>query len=58
MWLTQLTAARMQCSIINKKLFYGKVEPLLALEHMAATRSLEELRHIFEETLKTYGEYV
>ena len=43
-WLPQLTAARMQCSMFEKKVFFGKVSPLLALEHLAANMTIEELK--------------
>ena len=44
----------MQCSVYDKKLFFGKANPLLALEHLSATRSLTDLRSLFHETLKKY----
>ena len=53
-WLTHLTTARMQCSKYDKKLFFGKASPLLALEHLAATRTLSELREIFFGVLSQY----
>ena len=55
-WLSQLTAARMQCSMYDKKLFFGKASPLLSLEHLAATRSLAELREVFNDLLEIYKE--
>ena len=38
----------------DKKLFFGKANPLLAMEHLAATCSLSDLRHIFDESLDLY----
>jgi len=53
-WLSQLTAARMQCSMYDKKLYFGKASPLLEIEHLAATRSLSELKDLFDSTLDSY----
>lgn len=55
-WLTQLTAARLQCSMMNKKLFFGKPCPLLAIERLAANLELEQLRHMLHESLNEYKE--
>ena len=53
-WLSQLTAARMQCSMFDKQLFFGQASPLLMMEHLAATKSLAELKEIFEGVLNAY----
>ena len=38
----------------DKKIFFGKVNPLLAIEHLAATRSLSDLQEVFEGTIDAY----
>jgi hypothetical protein len=47
-WRTQLSGARYQTSIQDRKLFFGKPSSLLQLEHLAAKLSLVELRDIFD----------
>ena len=54
MWLSQLTAARLQCSVYEKKLFFGKPCPLVMIEHIAASMELDELKQIFAESLNEY----
>ena len=56
MWLAQLTAARLQCSMYEKKLFFGKPCPLVMIEHLAASLELDELRQMFNESLIAYKE--
>ena len=57
-WLSQLTAARMQCTMYEKKIFFGKASPLLAMEHLAATRSLKELQDVFYGSIEGYKDKV
>lgn len=53
-WRMQLTAARLICTFYDRNLFFGKVDPLLAMEHIAATRSLEDLRMQFDKALDEF----
>jgi hypothetical protein len=34
--------------------FFGKPDPLLELQHLAATLSIDELRHIFDSLINHY----
>jgi len=49
-----MTSARYQASEQGKKLFFGMPNPLLIIEHLAATLSLEELQEIFYDTIDDY----
>ncbi len=53
-WRPQLTAAKLQCSIYDRKLFFGKPDPLLELEQLSGTLSLQELRDIFNGLIECY----
>jgi hypothetical protein len=55
-WRTQLSAARYQISAYGKKLFFGQPDPLLVIEHLSATITIDELKEIFYDCLDEFSE--
>ena len=47
----EMSIAKYACSGHNKKLFFGKPNPLLMIEDLAYRLSLQELEDILEETM-------
>ena len=52
--LPQLTAARIMCSIQNKKVFFGAPDSIIAIEDLCARLSLEELEAVFLRAVHQY----
>lgn len=52
----EMSIAKYACSGHNKKLFFGKPNPLIMIEDLAYRLSLQELEDILEETMQIYHE--
>jgi hypothetical protein len=50
----ELSIAKYACSTHNKKLFFGKPNPLILIEDLAYRLTLQELQDIFDDCLQTY----
>lgn len=49
-----MSIAKYACSTPNKKLFFGKPNPLLLIEDLAYRLSLQELEDILGDVMQTY----
>ncbi len=50
----EMSVAKYACSTPNKKLFFGKPNPLLMIEDLAHRLSLKELEDIMGDVMQTY----
>jgi hypothetical protein len=50
----EMTIAKFACSTPNKKLFFGKPNPLLLIEDLAYRLTLKELEDIMGDAIQTY----
>jgi len=54
--LPQLTAARIVCSMHNKKVFFGMPNPFLIIEELCGRLTLQELEDVLFSSMQTYHE--
>jgi hypothetical protein len=52
----EISVAKFACSQHNKKLFFGRPNPLLLIEDLAYRLSLDTLKDMFAETLQIYND--